>query len=111
MSKDLTPTKEEIARIHTQYHHPARFHDTTCMRREPDDTYSGLHFDLCQALNMTRMSIVLQKAVDAEMLNKRMAELYHMQAGSLLAVMASDLDRGFVAVRHHLLTETTHGQD
>jgi hypothetical protein len=82
-------------RISTQFHHPARFHTTTTMMREPDDTYSRLHYDLCQALNMTQMGIVLQKAVDVGMLNKRMAELYHMQAGSLLAVMASDLDRGF----------------
>lgn len=104
-------TLEELAgdtRMHTQFHHPARFHDTTCMRREPDDTYSGLHYDVCQALNMTRMSIVLQKAVDAGMLNKQMAELYHMQAGSLLAIIASDLDRGFVSVRDaRALSRTT----
>lgn len=86
---------EVKTRIHTQYHHPARFHDTTCIGREPDDTYRRLHYDLHQALDMTRMGIVLQKAVEAGMLNKRMAELYHTQAGSLLAVMASDLDRGF----------------
>lgn len=68
---------------------------STTSNRALDDTFRAFHFELCRALDMTRMSIALAKMVEAGWLDKRMAELFHQQASTLLALMVSENNRIF----------------
>ena len=61
-----------------------------------DDQYREFRFDLCRAIDMTKVSIVLGKMVEAGVLDKRMAELFHGQASTLLALMVSENNRSFL---------------
>lgn len=79
------------------FHHSAFGPDVIRLGRTRDDQYMRFHSDLCRALDMTKMSIVLSQMVEAGCLDKRMAELFHMQAGTLLALLTSENNRAFSA--------------
>lgn len=49
-------------------------------------------YDICDALNMTKLSVTRGKLVSIGM-DPRIAELYHMQASALLAQLTSEKDR------------------
>ena len=72
-------------RLHTQFYHGIS------NRSDMTDLGRRLHFDTHRALDMTKIAIVLQEAVDAGRMHPRKAELYHAQASTLLAQLSSDM--------------------
>jgi hypothetical protein len=86
-----------MKRPHFTFQHDAYRPDTVKLGKQRDDQYRQFHYDLCQGINMTRVSIALGQMVEAGVLDKRMAELFHMQAASLLALMTSENNRAFQA--------------
>lgn len=73
------------------------------VRIEPTpDVNPGFHstwhrkrnYDICQGINLTSLSIVLDDMVAAGM-PKELAEIYKLQAGSLLALIRTENNRIF----------------
>ena len=73
------------------------------VRMEPDpsinpgnesDEHRRRNFDICKAINMTTLGIVLYDMVKAGM-PKELAEIYELQAGSLLALIRTENNRIF----------------
>ncbi|MHB9879144.1 hypothetical protein ACSMXM_05720 [Pacificimonas sp. ICDLI1SI03] len=95
----MTHDQEGVAseRPNFQYLYDAFSPETLTLNREPDDTYRKNNFDICRALNMTNMSVVLGRMVATGWLDKRVAELFHMQASSLLALILSENNREFAS--------------
>ena len=85
-------------RPHFAFHHPALSPDTVTVGREPDETYRRNNFDLCRAVDMTKVSIVLSRMAEQGWLDKREAELLHTQASSLLALMRTANNRAHAAL-------------
>jgi hypothetical protein len=81
--------------FHTTFQHPAFSPECITIGRARDDHYKRFNFDLCRALDMTKLGIVLDQMVETGAIDKRMAELFHLQAGSLLALMLSENNRTF----------------
>jgi hypothetical protein len=54
--------------------------------------YRKINFDLCTALDLTKLSIVLDKLVEAGM-HPNQAKLYKTQADALLQLMCSENNR------------------
>lgn len=72
----------------------AAFHpESTTLGRAVDDAYRQYNFDLCRALDMTKLSCVLGDMVENRWIDRRVAELFHLQAGALLAMMTSENNR------------------
>lgn len=90
-----------IAKPHFTFQHDAFRPDLMTLGSPFDDRYRKFHYDLCQGINMTRVSIALGQMVEAGVMDKRVAELLHLQAASLLAMMTTENNRSF-AVRQHL---------
>lgn len=82
---------------HFSFTHDALRPDCVTMNREPDDTYRRFNFDLCRALDMTKMSIVLGRMAEQGWLDVREVELFHMQAAALLAQLTTANNRAFAA--------------
>jgi hypothetical protein len=73
------------------------------VRIEPDpstnpgsdsDAHRRRNFDICKGINMTSLGIVLDDMVEAGM-PKELAEIYKLQAGSLLALLRTENNRIF----------------
>ena len=79
------------------FYSPARFNDDENFRTIPlhgVDPYRQINYDLCTALDLTKMGIVLDKMVAVGM-NPQLRELYEAQTGSLLALLRSENNRLF----------------
>lgn len=58
------------------------------------DAHRKRNFDLCDGINMIKLSIVIDKMVE-DGLHPRLAEIYNLQAGALLAALRSENNRNF----------------
>lgn len=75
------------------YIHDVRFTDKiSCQGKPADDTHRKINFELCRALDMTKMGIVLDAMVEAGV-NKQLAEIYRANASTLLALLRTENNR------------------
>jgi hypothetical protein len=66
------------------------------VRMTPDgDLHAQRHMDLCRAIDMTGLSIVLSEMVRTGFLSPLQMEAFHAQAGGLLATMLAENHRSF----------------
>ena len=65
-----------------------------CMGKTQDDLWKRRNFDLCRAINMTNLHCVIGEMVASGDLDRNLADLYLAQAGSLLALMRTENNRG-----------------
>ena len=66
------------------------------VRNTPDGVlYAQRHMDLCRAIDMTKLSIVLDEMVSTGFLSRLQMEAFHAQAGGLLATLLSENARSF----------------
>lgn len=82
---------------HFTFQHDAFRPEEMTLGKPFDDRHRKFHYDLCQGINMTRVSIALGQMVEAGVMDKRVAELLHLQAASLLAMMTTENNRSFAA--------------
>lgn len=77
------------------------------VRMTPDgDLHAQWHMDLCLAVNMTSLAIVLNKMVDRNHISRRQADAFEAQAGGLLATMLSECARSFIGSPMQSTAET-----
>jgi hypothetical protein len=91
------------------YIYPALTPEVTCLGRAADDAHRQFNFDLCRALDMTKMGIVLGKMSEIGWLDAREAELLHLQASSLLALMRTANNRAYASAIEARRAETQSG--
>lgn len=58
-----------------------------------DDQHRRNQYDVCQGINMTKLSVALNKLVEQGTIKRELADLYKSQAGALLAVILSENNR------------------
>jgi hypothetical protein len=67
------------------------------VRNTPDgELHAQRHFDLCRAVDMTSLAVVLEQMVKTAHISQRQADAFHAQAGGLLATMLSENARSFI---------------
>lgn len=67
------------------------------VRMTPDgDLHAKRHFDLCRAIDMTSLSVVLAEMVNSRHISQRQADAFHAQAGGLLATLLTENHRAFI---------------
>ncbi len=64
-----------------------------CMGTPEDDLHKKRHFDICRAVNMTNLSVVLGEMVESGHLDKRMASHFKDQVGVTLALILTENNR------------------
>ena len=82
--------------------HDAFSPDTTCIGKPLDDLYRRFNFELCRAIDMTKLSCVLGEMVERGWMDGRLAELFHLQASTLLAQLTSENNRALGALRSRI---------
>lgn len=71
--------------------------DVNLVRMTPDgDLHARRNFDLCRAVDMTALSIVLGDMVKTGHISHRQAEAYKAQAEGLLATLLAENHRSFI---------------
>lgn len=60
-----------------------------------NDLYRQYNYDLCTAVDLTKLSIILEKMVSSGHMNKQMAVLYKEQGAVLLNLLRSENNRAF----------------
>ena len=76
------------------FEHDARYSDNPFYDNEAGRQHRRRNFDLCNGLDMIKLSIVIDQMVE-DGLHPRVAELYKTQAGALLAQLRSENNRNF----------------
>lgn len=76
-----------------RFHECALSPECVTVNREPGETFKRFNYDLCRAIDMTSLGIVLEKMALAGWIDPREAEIFHTQAGSLLALMRTANNR------------------
>lgn len=67
------------------------------IRNRPDgQLHAQRHLDICRALDMTKLGIVLDEMVKTGFLSPLQRNAFHAQAGGLLAVMLAENARSFL---------------
>lgn len=75
---------------------PAESFGVNLVRNTPDGgLHAQRHMDLCRAIDMTKLSIVLDEMVKTGFLTRLQMEAFHAQAGGLLATMLAENARSF----------------
>lgn len=59
-----------------------------------DELHMKRNFELCRAINLTSLHCVVKSMVNSGDLDANVAELYLAQAGSLLALLRTENNRG-----------------
>lgn len=78
------------------------------VRNTPDgELHAQRHFDLCRALDMTKLSIVLDEMVRTGFLSHHQSEAFRAQAGGLLATILAENARGFIGSPQQSSSEKT----
>jgi len=72
---------------------PARFVDRVSGLEPGDSVHRHNTYVLCQAINLTNLSVILEKMVNEDGLNPELANTYKTQANCLLALMLSENNR------------------
>lgn len=86
---------------------PAETFGVNLVRNTPDgELHSQRHFDLCRAIDMTSLSVVLQEMVNTKAISQRQADAFHAQAGGLLAIMLAENHRSFIGSTVQSTAET-----
>lgn len=76
---------------------PAEDFGVNLVRNTPDgELHAQRHMDLCRAIDMTKLSIVLDEMVKTGFLSHYQREAFHSQAGGLLATMLAENHRSFI---------------
>jgi len=70
------------------------------------ELHAKRNFDLCRAVDMTSLSVVLEDMVKTRHISNRQAEAFHAMAGGLLATMLSENDRSFIGSKAQSTAET-----
>lgn len=102
----------------TRYIAPEHF-GVNLTRNTPDgELCAKRHFDLCNAIDMTGLSVVLIEMVASNQISPHQADAFHAQAGGLLATLLSENARSFIGspaqstiseVRRFGITESASG--
>lgn len=58
-----------------------------------DDWHRKNNYDLCTAIDLTKLGIVLERMVTSRQMSERLALIFHAQAESLLAALRSENNR------------------
>lgn len=87
-------------RCNFQFVHAGGQPEVTCLGKPLHDAHRSNNFELCRAIDMTKLTIVLQRMVDEGWLNKRDAELFDMQAGVLRAQLCTANNHAFARLNH-----------
>ena len=58
-----------------------------------DDQHRRYNFDICRAIDMTKLGIVLDKMVEDGWMDSGMAKIYETQASALLAAIRAENNR------------------
>lgn len=77
-----------------RFHPDVRFSQRIAGGTELDQRHRKINFNLCRAIDMTSLNCVLQEMIDAGIINERQADLYNDNAGSLLALLRTENNRG-----------------
>jgi hypothetical protein len=76
---------------------PSEIFGVNLVRNRPDgELHAERNFQLCRAIDMTSLSVVLDDMVKTGHLSPRLADAFKAQAGGLLAVMCSENNRSFI---------------
>lgn len=76
---------------------PCETFGVNLVRRTPDgDLHASRHMDLCRAIDMTKLNIVLDEMVEGGFLSQRQMDAFCAQAGGLLATMLAENHRSFI---------------
>ena len=76
---------------------PAEDFGVNLVRMTPDgDLHAERNMDLCRAMDMTKLSIVLGAMADTGHISRRQAETFRIQASALLATMLTENHRSFI---------------
>ena len=59
------------------------------------DAYRKYNYDLCKAINLTKLGVILDKMVKSGKMNEDLAVIYKAQADALLAALRSENNRAF----------------
>lgn len=76
-----------------QYIAPATFPSRTdriCGQLISDQEFKRDNFDICQAINTTKLGIVLERMVKTGRLHPQMKEIFEAQGGALRAAICSE---------------------
>jgi hypothetical protein len=72
---------------------PAKFNDRIHGTKSGDTDYKRNTYALCQCVDLTKLSIILEKMVNEDKLNPQIANVFMTQARVLLASMLSENNR------------------
>lgn len=86
---------------------PSESFGVNLVRMTPDgDLHAGWHIDLCRAVDMTKLHVVLDRMVKAGHLSPRQRDAFSAQAGGLLAIMLAENARSFIGSPSQSTAET-----
>lgn len=104
MSVDVKEIAEEPVRCNFSFVHPGSHVGNVVLGRPLDDEFRRNNFDLCRAIDATKLAVVLQNMVSTGWLDRRDAELFFEQASVLRAQLVTANNKAFA---HLLATEPT----
>jgi hypothetical protein len=76
---------------------PGESFGVNLVRNTPDgELHAERHMNLCRAIDMTSLAVVLNAMVKDRHISRRQADAFEAQAGGLLATMLSENHRAFI---------------
>lgn len=76
------------------------------VRNTPDgETHAQRNLDLCRAVDMIKLAVVLNEMVATGHISRRQADAFEAQAGGLLASLLTENDRSFIGSKHQSTAE------
>jgi hypothetical protein len=76
------------------------------VRNTPEgETHAKRNFDLCRAVDLTSLAVVLNEMVATRAISRRQADAFEAQAGGLLASLLTENDRSFIGSKHQSTAE------
>lgn len=82
-----------MIQIHAPYIPSTRFNDRVPGLEEGDTQHRQHNYELCQAIDLTKLGIILEKMVNDGKLHPQMATIYKIQGNALLAALLSENNR------------------